>query len=164
MTAFLTALIGKWTHTYTSTFAGKTSIVEFKVWISFRLSFTLGFNLFVWTFFLNHRNVSCRPTTEDVGEEISETDTDNKLPNQSDPFEQQVYSDKASLLHYSCSITSCLNVSSSLWISLKCMVSWVTLRMTLFAGERQWCWKCPLPSPDDALVLWGEARTHSDNK
>ncbi|KAK7157475.1 hypothetical protein R3I93_008842 [Phoxinus phoxinus] len=36
-----------------------------------------------------NRNVSCRPTTEDVGEEISETDTDNKLPNQSDPFEQQ---------------------------------------------------------------------------
>ncbi len=32
--------------------------------------------------------------------------------------------------------------------------------MTLFPGERQRCWKYPLPSPDDALVLWGEARTH----
>ncbi|XP_067258954.1 histone-lysine N-methyltransferase ASH1L-like isoform X3 [Chanodichthys erythropterus] len=36
-----------------------------------------------------NRNVSCRPTTEEVEEEISETDTDNKLPNQSDPLEQQ---------------------------------------------------------------------------
>ncbi|XP_067305104.1 histone-lysine N-methyltransferase ASH1L-like isoform X2 [Pseudorasbora parva] len=34
-------------------------------------------------------NVSCRPTAEEVGEGVSETDTDNKLPNQSDPFEQQ---------------------------------------------------------------------------
>ncbi|KAG1973903.1 histone-lysine N-methyltransferase ASH1L [Pimephales promelas] len=36
-----------------------------------------------------NRNVSCKPTTEDVGEEITETNMDNELPNQSDPIEQQ---------------------------------------------------------------------------